>query len=80
MRDRRVGARRGGDEVEMALTARPNASEELPEEIAALVRENIVRDRAISEEDEGPAAEADTGARGRKARAEASTFRGISGD
>ena len=35
------------------MTARPNASEELPEEIAALVRENIVRDRAISEEDEG---------------------------
>ena len=42
-----------GDEVEMALTSRPNASEELPEEIAALVRENIVRDVAISEEDEG---------------------------
>ena len=33
----------------MALTSRPNASEELPEEIAALVRGGIVRDVAISE-------------------------------
>ena len=48
-----------GDEVEMGLTSRAaNASAELPEEIAALVREKMVLDRVISdslvaEQDEG---------------------------
>ena len=73
-----------GDEVEMALTSRPNASEELPEEIAALVRENIVRGpRDFGRGRGARAAEATPrGARrgAQKPRAEASTFRGISGD